>query len=374
MKQQNKQSFIDTLAWIFIVLAGFATLISLLQNIMISVMFPAEEMNRVLEDPQMQEQMPGFIRFMFSNIRVFFFGILLVSGTVFVSAIGLLKRKNWARKLFIVMMCLGICWNIFGLIMQNFMFTSMPEFPSNAMGAPFPAMMMVMKIVFFIFVMGFSYLFGWIIHKLTSPGIKIEFGGAMPVQPEMEPGKNGRPLKRKRKRIIAVAVAVTIAIGAFYFGTGNVRTGTGVSDIQALAASGDANRLAERLSAQPDLANAAQPNRWTPLQSAACNGNLECVGLLISFGADVDAQSCNRQTALHCGAADGNAEIVSLLLGADANPNLEDSKGKTPLDWAIWNNHEDIIVLLEEYGARTSAALSGNQPEMHYPSKRGVEP
>lgn len=70
----------NALVWIFIALAGFATFISILQNIMISAIFPVEEMNKVFEDAQTQDQIPFFARFMFSNIRLFFLSLLIISG------------------------------------------------------------------------------------------------------------------------------------------------------------------------------------------------------------------------------------------------------------------------------------------------------
>lgn len=46
LDQQKKSTFVNVLAWIFIALAGFSTLISILQNIMISAMFSIDEMNK----------------------------------------------------------------------------------------------------------------------------------------------------------------------------------------------------------------------------------------------------------------------------------------------------------------------------------------
>jgi ankyrin repeat protein len=60
---------------------------------------------------------------------------------------------------------------------------------------------------------------------------------------------------------------------------------------------------------------------------------------------------------LHCGAQFGYKEIVTLLLKANANPNLKDFKNRTPLDWAIWNNHKDVIDLLKMYNAKTGTEL-----------------
>src|SRR6478672_6650334 len=96
-----QSSFVTVLAWIFIVLAGFATLISILQNVMISLMFPIEEMQAAMVQAKHKQDMPVFAEFMFSHFQLFFLSFLVVSSVTLVSAIALLKRKNWARVLFI---------------------------------------------------------------------------------------------------------------------------------------------------------------------------------------------------------------------------------------------------------------------------------
>jgi len=110
-EQVQRSTFVSVLAWIFIVIAGFALLISILQNIMITAMFPMEEMQKSLNAPEAQE-MPAVARFMFSHFTLFFRAFLVVTLVTFISAIGLLKRKNWARIIFIALMALGIAWNI----------------------------------------------------------------------------------------------------------------------------------------------------------------------------------------------------------------------------------------------------------------------
>lgn len=358
LDQQKKSTFVNALAWSFIVLAGFATLISILQNIMISVMFPVDEMNKAFESAQAQEQMPFFAKFMFSNIRYFFLSFLAISGTTLVSAIGLLKRKNWGRIIFMVILGLGICWNIFSLVLQNLMFTSFPDFPHGEINSQFNTMMNVMKIFSFVFAVGISYLFGWIIYKLSSFNIKKEFIASL--NEGLDSVTNDKELSNNKggKHILLGSLVLTIAMGVFHFGFGGMRNASNVVDIQELAISGDAIQLSKLLKDNPRLANSIrQRDNWTPLHGAACNGNIECVRILIDAGADVNMQSCNQSTALHCSAEDGNVEIAALLLKAYANPNLKDSKGKTPLDYAIWNNHMDIIALLRNYDGQTSIEL-----------------
>ena len=172
----QRSSFVTVVAWLFIVLAGFTTFISVLQNVMFSFMVPVDQMTEAMNEPNVNEQVPAFARFIFSNFRLFLLGVLAVSSTTLVSAIGLLKRKNWGRIIFIFIMAMGILWNVFALVLQHFMFNSMPgEISSEAADSHFGTMMLVMKVFSFIMAIGISALFGWIIKKLISREIKTEF-------------------------------------------------------------------------------------------------------------------------------------------------------------------------------------------------------
>ena len=168
----DKSTFITILAWVSIVLAGSVTFVSILQNIMLNLMFPIEGMKESLNSPGAQENIPAFAEFILSNVRLFFFGFLVVSSTTLASAIGLLKRKNWARILFIIILVLGIIWNISAVIMQQFMIPSMQDVPDDSQ---FAVLMIAMRIFTLIMALGISLLFGWLIKKLLSSEIRGEF-------------------------------------------------------------------------------------------------------------------------------------------------------------------------------------------------------
>ena len=175
----NRSSFVTVLAWVFIVLSGFSTMISILQNIMVWTMFRQPEVAQAMAEQPLQG-MPPYAVFMMGHFQLFFLAFLLVSATTLASSIGLLKRMDWARMVFIALMFLGIAWNLLGLVwqfaMMSFMrgqFASMPQATDSPDMGPFFVAIMVFTAILSI---GFSVLFGWIAKRLMSPGIKAEFG------------------------------------------------------------------------------------------------------------------------------------------------------------------------------------------------------
>lgn len=171
----ERSTFINVLSWIFIVIGGFSTFISILQNIMVQTIFRKEEISQAMQQAEQTENIPVFAQFMFNHFDLFFLLVLILSSTSLISAIALLKRKNWARILFIVLMSLGIGWNVIGLILQFTMFSSMPEMTGGDIPPEFQNMMQIMKFASVIMVVGISALFGFVIKKLCSQQIKEEF-------------------------------------------------------------------------------------------------------------------------------------------------------------------------------------------------------
>lgn len=88
---------------------------------------------------------------------------------------GLLKRKNWARIVFIIIMELGIAWNIFGVVFQVLLTSSMPEMPAGPDAERFESMMTITQVFVVAMAVGLCILFGWTIKKLISQDIRSEF-------------------------------------------------------------------------------------------------------------------------------------------------------------------------------------------------------
>jgi hypothetical protein len=165
-------------AWIFIAIAGFATFISLLQALMFTFVFPADQFPSAVSASKDFEEMPAFFRFMIQNMQWFFVMFWSLSVLTLVAAIGLLRRKNWARLVFVGLMAFGILWNLGGIWLQEQMMSSFPKLPTHApldVGAGFETMMTVMRFAMSAFAIGISLVFAWIIKRLISRSVRAEF-------------------------------------------------------------------------------------------------------------------------------------------------------------------------------------------------------
>jgi hypothetical protein len=178
---KQRSTFVTVVAWIFIVLSGFGTLIGILQNIMVQTVFRSGEFGEAMQAVPPDPGLPPVATFMFEHFHWIFLAVLLVNLFMLASAIGLLKRRNWARRCFIAIMILGVVWQVVGLIMQATMFSFMRDQFSAAQmqGAPdMGPFFIAMGVVSVIFALAFGGLFGWIAWKLASKPIAMEFGRA----------------------------------------------------------------------------------------------------------------------------------------------------------------------------------------------------
>jgi hypothetical protein len=173
----SRSTFVTVVAWIFIAIAGFATFISLLQALMFTFVFPADQFPPP-GNAKGLEEMPAFFRFMIQNIHWFFVMFWSLSVVTLVAAIGLLRRKNWARLVFVGLMIFGILWNLGGIWLQEQMMSTFPKAQAGAppdFAAGFDTMMTIMRIAMGAFAIGISVLFAWIVKRLVSRSVKAEF-------------------------------------------------------------------------------------------------------------------------------------------------------------------------------------------------------
>jgi hypothetical protein len=175
----TRSAFVTAVAWIFIALGGFTTFISIVQNILINTVFP---LDRIGAARHSAPDLPPWFDFAFDHIRTLFFIPLIVCSTTLVAAIGLLQRRNWARRLFVGLLAIAVAWNLAGLVLQQLILSSMMTFPQRAAPPPeleatMHGMMIGMRVFSALVAIAFSVLYAWMIRRLTSPAIVAEFAG-----------------------------------------------------------------------------------------------------------------------------------------------------------------------------------------------------
>lgn len=120
-----------------------------------------------------------------------------------------------------------------------------------------------------------------------------------------------------------------------------------VCDLHAAAALGDSERLTALLDAGPDLARLSNGFGWTPLHWSARCGNAETAGILLDYGADINAKDSIGCPPLFYAAYPGAHQAVARLLcerGADANFRNIWNKGLRAYDCA------DVGVDFRQFG------------------------
>jgi ankyrin repeat protein len=85
---------------------------------------------------------------------------------------------------------------------------------------------------------------------------------------------------------------------------------------------------------------------------ASLCGRLDVVHLLLDRGTLIDATPPGSHwtaTALHTAAGQGHVEVVALLLSRGADPSIQDARYQsTPLGWATHQGRDEVVALLSE--------------------------
>lgn len=117
------------------------------------------------------------------------------------------------------------------------------------------------------------------------------------------------------------------------------------------ADSPDDLEVAEQLLKKGDVNARSRQAGQTALMLAVSHGRVAMVTLLLSCGADVNAQDREGSTALMCACEHGHSHITRLLLETQqCDMSLTDKNGQTAMAVAEAAAHQDIIDLLKSNG------------------------
>lgn len=182
-KQARKTSFVTVIAWVFIALATMILMTSVIQFIVVAFLnfgatqsgdvysLVVTELKKGLKDSNTLELALVAFRYAWVIVTVIF----LYAITLLWTSIGLLKRREWARKTMIVLLAIAIFYELSDLAWQFYVMNStmaplMKEMPGLGSGI----MAIILGIVT-IMVLAFCALFVWVIIKLRSEKIRLEF-------------------------------------------------------------------------------------------------------------------------------------------------------------------------------------------------------
>ena len=136
----------------------------------------------------------------------------------------------------------------------------------------------------------------------------------------------------------------------------SISTKEGGTPLHTAAEQGRVACLQLLLDAGANACSLTHPDRISALHLAAQGGHYTCLEMLLSAGAEVDAKTKTSGITPLSLACTGNAKCCELLLarGADANHVCEDYDvlPKTPLMLSAEGGHADCIRTLLQHGAR----------------------
>ena len=150
----------------------------------------------------------------------------------------------------------------------------------------------------------------------------------------------------------------------------------------AAAKAGDASTLAKLLGKHPDLVNFCGPGVGHSALHWLCAKNYKgLVVWIVGQGADVNKRNSEGSTPLHTAATNGNMECVQMLLHYGADPRARDCYGETAAKAAKDRKNADIHRVLERAaggGAPSTVErveeVSANQPSSDHGVAEAVRP
>lgn len=149
----TRSTFVTVVAWVLIVFSGLGVLVSVMQNVLIWVMEPVPLL----------------------NARLIFSGVFVMLALTLAAAIGLLRRRNWGRLGVMAILCLGMAWQVVGVVWQFSAFSDITgSFDASAAAQQELAAIRVIQVSTLLFVAVLLGLFGWVVKRLSSDEVKAE--------------------------------------------------------------------------------------------------------------------------------------------------------------------------------------------------------
>ena len=165
-----QSSFVTALAWTSIIVSAFGTFSSFVQLVLAKVLFTDEivqQLTAIAADDPVAQAMAEWIPRL-PMLSFLGFVAMVIS---LVASIGLLKRIEWARKVFIALLVFGIASNIGVFFLQE----RMMALVTVGGDASVDGLLRTTRMLTGVLTVMLSVLLGWLAKRLMAPAIVAEF-------------------------------------------------------------------------------------------------------------------------------------------------------------------------------------------------------
>lgn len=169
----SRSLFVTMTAWVFIVLAALATMSAVVQNAAVTSVLPGIRVAT--------PDLPLLTGFLLGYLPWVMGAAVVISLATLVSAVGLLLRLDWARRVFIGMLGFAIVANLLGLWIQHELVQSVvsstlssTRLAPEALGV-FGGFVTATRVMAMVMTLAACWLLAWVIRRLMSPSVRQEF-------------------------------------------------------------------------------------------------------------------------------------------------------------------------------------------------------
>ncbi len=168
-----QSTFVTIIAWLMIIFSGLSAFVGVLQSIFVAVAMPMPPMSEA-DFAGLPAEISSTALLIFQNFTLIVFANTAFSILALVAAIGLLKRREWGRRIVIALFILTAVGVVLIAVAQQAMFQWMlgqdQDLPPDA-----KSLFLTMRIAFVVFAAVIVAAHAWVALRLNSAAIRAEF-------------------------------------------------------------------------------------------------------------------------------------------------------------------------------------------------------